>query len=91
LIIIFLSFLLLREADAVKIVFTQDQAKKREERYLKLFRFPDEAFLKWLDSKSLTMEDAELYLKNKLILKRFYERNSVLKRFRMKRPGILQS
>jgi len=62
------------KADAVKIGITQDQAKKEKERYLKLFRFPDEAFLKWLDSKSLTMEDAELYFKNKLILKRFYEK-----------------
>ncbi|NLD35820.1 MAG: hypothetical protein GX654_03040 [Desulfatiglans sp.] len=68
------ELLLLREADAVKIGITQDQAKKEKERYLKLFRFPDEAFLKWLDSKSLTMEDAELYFKNKLILKRFYEK-----------------
>lgn len=66
------ELLLLREADVIKPGITQDQVKKEKERYLKLFRFPDGTFEKWLDSKSLTMEDAELYFKNNLILKKFY-------------------
>lgn len=67
------ELLLLHEADVNKTVITQDQAKKEKERYKRLFRFSDDAFVKWLDSKSLTMDDAELYFKNKLILKKKYE------------------
>lgn len=68
------ELLLLHEADVIKAGITQGQVKKEKERYLKLFRFPDDAFVKWLESKSLTMEDADLYFKNSLILKQFYEK-----------------
>ncbi len=68
------ELLLLHEADVIRISITQDQAKKEKERYQKLFRFPDGAFVKWLDRNSLTMEDAELYFKNNLILKKYYEK-----------------
>ncbi|MBN1905243.1 MAG: peptidylprolyl isomerase [Deltaproteobacteria bacterium] len=78
----YISELLLRsEADAFKASITEDQAKKEKERYLKLFRFPDEAFVKWLDSKSLTMEDAELYFKKILILQKLYIKKFGAKKF----------
>ena len=66
------ELLLLNKADEMGIKVTEDEVKNEKERYLKLFQFSEETLLKWLESKTLTIDDADLYFKNILILKKLY-------------------
>lgn len=69
------ELLLLHEADNMGIRVTQDEVENEKKRYLKLFRFSsEETLIKWLNLKTLTLEDAGLYFKNNLILKRLYNK-----------------
>lgn len=67
--------LLLHEAGNMGIKVTQVEVENEKKRYLKLFRFPSEdTLIKWLESKTLTMEDAELYFKNISMLKELFRK-----------------
>ena len=70
------ELLLLHKADEMGIRVTGDEAKKEMSRYLKLYRISEDTLLKWLESYGLAMKDAELYLKNRLILRRLYKKIS---------------
>ena len=69
------ELLLLQKADEMGVKVTKDEAENEKKRYLKLFRFSsEEVLVKWLDSKTLTLEDAGQYFKNDLILKQLYRK-----------------
>ncbi|MGD9161506.1 MAG: peptidylprolyl isomerase [Desulfobacteraceae bacterium] len=75
------ELLLLHEADDIGIRVTQDEVENEKNRYLKLFRFASEKILiKWLNSKTLTIEDAGLYFKNSLILRRLCDKKIGIKK-----------
>ena len=74
------EILLLSKAEKMGISITKDEVENEKRRYLKLFRFSsEEVLIKWLNSKTLTIEDAELYFKNDLILKQLYRKKFGIK------------
>ncbi len=62
--------LLLNKAHEMGINATKNEGKNEIKKFFKLYRLTEETLLKWLNTKTLTMEDAAAYLKNRLILKR---------------------
>ena len=62
------ELLLLHKADDMGTRVTMDEAENEKKNFLKLFRMSDETLSKWLNLKSLTVEDAVIYLKNRLIM-----------------------
>jgi parvulin-like peptidyl-prolyl isomerase len=68
------ELLLLNMADNMGIKAGPDEVEKELQRYLNLFRATEENFARWLNSKSLTRDDAKVYLKNRIILSRLREK-----------------
>ena len=67
------EILLLNNADDMGIRVKQDEIDNEKKRYLKLYRFQsEEKLIEWLESKTLSIEDAEHYFENNLILKKLY-------------------
>lgn len=74
------ELLLLDKANEMGIKVTQDEVNNEKNRYLELFRFnSEETLVKWLEAKSLTIEDADLYFKNKIILMKLYKKKFGIK------------
>ena len=70
------EILLLHKADEMGIRVSNDEVKREKDRYLKLYRISEDTLSKWLESKGLTMKDAEQYLKNRLIMRLLYKKIS---------------
>ncbi len=74
------ELLLLNAADNMGIKAGPDEVEKELKRYFNLFRITEDNFIRWLSSKSLSIDDAKEYLKNRIILgllckKKFGEKN----------------
>lgn len=79
------ELLLLQKADEMGVKVTKDEVENEKNRYLKLFRFSSEKILvNWLAAKSLTIEDADLYFKNKIILMKLYQKKFGVKEIPVK-------
>ncbi len=68
------ELLLLQKADDLGIRVGNDEVENEKKRFLKLYRFSEDTLLKWLNSKAMTIDDAVLYFKNKLMLKQLYRK-----------------
>ncbi len=66
------ELVLLEKAEQMGIKVSKDEVDKALAEYIKFYNLTDEILLRWLTSKTLSMDDARLYFKNYLVLKKLY-------------------